>query len=277
MKPCTLAMAVAVALIPRFAFADCNSELLGALRTKYTLAQDQTLAETIFWLTCNKSSGDRNTTLNISYKSFGLAPGQSDESTAEACLKNDTSFFSTNRQQIGLSFIPGKAIQGCFEGLSFTATQTPDGGVVTVTAAYAGKAPGEFAGIESVRWTPESAMKCSVDWAEKTIIPGGRNFICTRVQNVDVLFTLNTTAGQRQLVVRRSPLVEKRIMSWDYVPSLPDRQTETRCRNQFGELVGGWRSCYGDGTCNNREAIVAMCRNIYGSEYLTIDGQRVRN
>ena len=44
----TLVTVVAVMLIPRVAVADCDHELISALRTKYARVQNQTLAESVF-------------------------------------------------------------------------------------------------------------------------------------------------------------------------------------------------------------------------------------
>ena len=81
---------------------------------------------------------------------------------------------------------------------------------------------------------------------------------------------------QPALAVQQSPVVEYKTMNWDYIVN-SNRDDQTKCRNQFGELVGDWRSCYSDGTCNNAPAIVAMCRTLYGAEFEVVNSVRVKN
>lgn len=49
--------------------------------------------------------------------------------------------------------------------------------------------------------------------------------------------------------------------SWDYRPN-PDtgKSHETMCISPSGKFVGGWQSCYTDGTCNNAAAIKNKCQ-----------------
>lgn len=264
---------VGVIFSPSFASADCDSELFNALRTKYSMSQDQTLAETVFKLVCNKSSSDKN--WSGQYNATSVAYGN--KSSAEACMKNDTTFFSRNKIQIGLSFIPDEAISGCFGGLSFSATQTPDGKTVSVSAAYKSPGSGILATINNITWMPELAMNCdSTGWLGTALIPGGKRFSCNRNTNDDVVFTLSTSEGDRQFTVQRTPIIKRIPITWDYdVLRVGGKHNHTVCRNQFNEFVGGRHNCVTDKTCNSRPAIIHMCQLRYGSEYITVDGERI--
>lgn len=267
--------------LPVFA---CDAELLSALRTRYTLKQDLTLEKAVQDLACSSSSSDKGTDIAFGYGNFGLEIGQRAQSVAEACIKRDSKYFAQNKTQIGLSFVPGKAIDGCFGGLSFTATESPGASVITVSAAYLPREGKRFPKVESFDWQPRASLDCRVKWKGKELIPGGSSFTCSKLKNVDIALTLNTDFGGRHVVIRKRPKVERHPMAWDYVINLK-KDHNFKCKNQFGELVDdndhndndGWYNCDREGVCNNGVATLALCRTKHGSEYYIIDGIRVRS
>jgi hypothetical protein len=274
MRLLTLTLAVPLTCTGLHARADCDAALVEALRTRYNQESNLKLEEAVARLVCSRSSSSRSSSLDGSYEGFGLSYGQSKRSAAEACMRNDSSFFLQHRQQLGLSFVPETAIANCFGGLSFTARQTSNGGTIAVAAAYAPREDGSLAVVDKIDWEPKSALTCSADWVGQTIIPGGKRFLCTRQQNVDVTFVLNTNKGGRDLTVLRAPVVGRAPLVWTYSVNMQNQRL-TRCKNQFGEFVGDWRNCSTDGTCHNKQAIEAMCQTVHGSEYVTIDGAKL--
>lgn len=51
---------------------------------------------------------------------------------------------------------------------------------------------------------------------------------------------------------------------WSYFVK-PGVDTETMCVNPAGRTEGHWRSCHPDRTCGNPDAIIAMCKGLYGA------------
>jgi hypothetical protein len=257
------------------AAAQCSADVLNQLRTKYNFSSSSSLSDVTYELTCNKSSN--NSSGGIAADILEIATGTatiSQQSTAAACARKDRSYFSSNAEQVGLSFISDQAIASCFGGLNFTATQSRDKGLVAVSARFVdASGSGELARVTSLTLTPPGALVCDgADWSGKTIIPGGVAFACERKINTDTVITLNTTKGAKVLQLSRTPKIGSGDLIWSYEVS-PANDYLTMCRNQFGNLKGGWVACDADQTCTNPGAIAQKCAERHGRTYVSIDGK----
>lgn len=269
--------AAAVAgLLSSCAVYACDAEILRALQTKYSETNDMTLDQAVFQLACNRNAIDGNASLGAKYGLISLEVGQSSKSVAEACLKKDASFFSSNKQQMGLSFIPEQAIQSCFGGLSLTATQTPSGNAVVVAASYVNVETGKGTKINEFNWEPSGALSCSgANWKHSILKRGGASLSCTRTQNVDVIFNLNTEAGARNIVLLHKPKVVSRKINWSWERDI-DRDHYIKCKKNDAVLVGDWKKCDDFGICKTPSLIIAQCAAWYGMEEIEIDGKIVQ-
>ncbi len=55
--------------------------------------------------------------------------------------------------------------------------------------------------------------------------------------------------------------------TWSYIVN-PSQDYLTMCVSPDGVKLPSWRSCYGDGTCHNAEAIIDKCRSLYEWTYV---------
>lgn len=77
-----------------------------------------------------------------------------------------------------------------------------------------------------------------------------------------ILCGCSTIQAIGPLPIPRNTFTQTSDLSWSYQVNL-EVPHETQCISPYGELVGGWRSCRADGTCNYEKGIVNKCRLIY--------------
>jgi len=253
--------------------AACDEEISNALRTKLHTAFIAKTDEVIFEHACYKIENSNNPNPIGDYDRIALAGKPGKGSLTQACTAKDMKFFQVNREQLAVSLATEAALVRCLGGIAFTARQTGQN-PVDVRAAYVPAKEGAVATVASFSWAPQESLSCGGELERGSKIAAqGVGVTCKVLKNVDVVLTLTTDKGAKKIVLPRRPEVKMLNYTWRYLVN-KNFDHITRCRNEFG-LQGPWYKCNVDGTCNNREAINAMCAKRFGSSYITIDGVKV--
>jgi len=276
MKP--LAIGFFLLSVSSLCFANCNAELLNAMRSTHNTSSELTLAQSVKEVVCNFNQQSHNGALQLSVPNIALAAGGSSASLTRACISNDEHFFLRHDQQLATSLIPNKAIQACFGGLSFTVVESTDSSVINVEASFHPPGSGALAKVEGFSWEPESALDCNFDWMsqETVIIPGGIAGSCSRLQRTAVSITLNTTEGARSLMLEPVPMVERQVFEWR-TEVWPPNTFWYSCANQLDESVGEliWCASPGVGTCHSPARAANLCAGDHGTHFYVVDGTDV--
>jgi hypothetical protein len=267
-----------VVLMPVRAVADCDAEFAQSLRSYYSLSQNNTVKESLFQLACSSQKKSSQTGVGIGIYYVNLAYNNSENSTVNACMKKDYSFFENNKVDIVYSFLPDAAFQtlsdACAGGLAVKINLT--GNQINLRTTYRPGRNGKPATLLSdLEISPKDAVRCSPLSYRKGLrfIPAGRDQNCKRLSNTDITFTLRTDeAGDKSVILARSPTIEYTAYDWTY--NLSSDSAQYQCRNQTG-IVGNFvpGSAIG-GTGGAAVArLIGSCVEKYGTGYYKIDGK----
>lgn len=248
--------------------ANCDAQILQALKTQYNIKEQGTISKSLYEAACNKSAEASSTSIDVPIPKFGnLGFGQSSNSVAAACAKKDLNFFNTYKSDLTYSYLPEAAIEqlgACLGGLRFKAQQK--GNSVILQAAYydaSGGAPDTAEVVELLY--DRAALECKgglLTSKGSKIIPGGVTTNCKRIdKNSTVAVTLNTNKGSKSVWLQGASKIP---LNWGY--KTKDSHF-TKCELS-GTLVGNdWTDCRKEGTCESRLAIIGMCYIRHGYAY----------
>ena len=259
--------------VGNIARADCDADILAALRTRTGIVQNQSVSDTLHQAMCSQNSTATDQNFAGHYDVYALDASSQSKSLAESCLANDRSYFESNALQLAMSYIPESAIKACFNsGLALSAMQSADGENIRVTAHYVAHGD-ESPGVDTFAWTPLNAMTCqpTINTGDP-VYAGGKTALCTRLRNVDISLALTMKGGfgTKSLTLPHSPDIGKIPIQWHYIVNI-EHDSLTKCVDQFGEPVATWKDCHANGTCFSGDKIIAQCNYDEGSCYWTID------
>lgn len=261
-------------LLPQLAMATCDADILRAMRTITTYSSDMTASQVLYEHSCNRTHDDDSDGLEVEYYDFALGGSSNRLSTAEACATSNREFFSRNKKQIALSFLPEQALAACTCGTTFS-VKSDYGNVITVKAA-----DDRNLELDQIILPSQEDAICSQPWTRGTeMLSQGISFTCRRLTRKELVFELKTQYGDHIRVLPPQPKMTQGIIDWRYVNNHTDGGRTHQC---YFELNGqefvtdkNWISKLDLGLNTERD-IIRNCAQRHSRIWIKLDGNLVK-
>jgi hypothetical protein len=173
--------------LPTLAQDHCNAALIEALKTRYSLKDNLTVAESVYQAAC-ENHGDKT-----GISGYGVSIGN--ESVSTACSQNDRRFFERYERDLSCSFIPQegwKAVRDICGKNPVQLTVEQTGKSIQVSASFIGN----NATVKSFTYTSNS-VSCPAHAIRRGVIlhQGTTPEICTRISDDEAIFAITTDQG----------------------------------------------------------------------------------
>ena len=177
--------------LPTLAQDHCTPALIEALKSRYHLKDNLTVAESVYQAACENHG--ENTSIGGSVGGYGVSYGN--EKVSTACSQDDRRFFEQYGRDLAISFIPQdgwKVVREICGANTVQLRVKQTGKAIQVSASFIGN----YATVKSFTYTTNSVSCSSHAIRRGTILHQGTTpEICTRISDDEAIFSITTDQG----------------------------------------------------------------------------------